>query len=144
MGTFTEVDPSRRLEFSWDRAPGAGQAVLAGPRPDELLPPGASRIRVILEEREGGTALRLEHHDLPEQALRDAHLTAWQAYLARLAVVVAGETPAPTRMHDQGASSRQARLLAMTGSSGPPGRAVERTLAADCGPSRNDSWTTYS
>ncbi len=41
MGAFHELDPPWRAEFSWGWAPGAGQAVLSGPRRDEFLPPGA-------------------------------------------------------------------------------------------------------
>jgi uncharacterized protein YndB with AHSA1/START domain len=93
MGTFLALDPPCRLEFSWGWAPGAGQAVLNGPQEDGLLPPGASLVRVILADRDGGTALRLEHHDLPNQTLRDNHLVAWQTYLARLAIVVTGADP---------------------------------------------------
>ena len=95
MGTFGELDPPWRLEFSWGWAPGAGQAVLSGPQQDEVLPPGATRIRVTLADSARGTTLRLEHHGLPDQALRTGHLVAWQTYLARLAVVVTGEDPGP-------------------------------------------------
>ncbi len=95
MGTFLELDPPCRVEFSWGWAPGAGQAVLAGPQEDGLLPPGSSRVRVTLADCDGGTALRLEHHDLTDQALRAGHLLAWQTYLARLAIVVTGADPGP-------------------------------------------------
>jgi uncharacterized protein YndB with AHSA1/START domain len=95
MGTFCELDPPWRVEFSWGWAPGAGQAVLGASQQDELLPPGASRIRVILADSAGGTTLRLEHHDLADQTLRDGHLLAWQTYLARLAIVVTGADPGP-------------------------------------------------
>jgi uncharacterized protein YndB with AHSA1/START domain len=95
MGTFVELQRPCRVEFTWGWAPGAGQAVLAGPQPDELLPPGASRVRVTLQDGGAGTSLRLEHRDLPDDALRDGHLIAWRTYLARLAVVVAGGDPGP-------------------------------------------------
>jgi uncharacterized protein YndB with AHSA1/START domain len=95
MGTFSELDPPRRVEFSWGWAPGAGQAVLSGPQQDAVLPPGASRIRVMLADCAGGTTLRLEHHGLAEETLRDGHLLAWQTYLDRLAIVVTGGDPGP-------------------------------------------------
>ena len=95
MGAFLEVDPPRLLEFSWGWAPGAGRAVLTRPQEDEVLPPGASRVRVILTDSADGTALRLEHRALPDQDLRDSHLVAWQTYLARLAIVVTGADPGP-------------------------------------------------
>ena len=90
MGTFVELQRPARVEFTWGWAPGAGRAVLAGPQPDALLPPGASRVRVALQDNNAGTRLCLEHSDLPDDALRAGHLLAWRTYLARLAVVVAG------------------------------------------------------
>jgi uncharacterized protein YndB with AHSA1/START domain len=95
MGTFVELERPRRVEFTWGWAPGAGRAVLTGPQPDELLPPGASRVRVTLQDNNAGTELRLEHYDLPDDELRANHLLAWRTYLARLAVVVSGGNPGP-------------------------------------------------
>jgi uncharacterized protein YndB with AHSA1/START domain len=95
LGSFVRVEPTRRVEFSWGWAPGAGQAVRTGPKPDELLPPGASRVLVALEENDHGTRLRLEHHDLGDQTLRDNHQLAWETYLARLVAVASGGDPGP-------------------------------------------------
>jgi uncharacterized protein YndB with AHSA1/START domain len=95
VGTFVALDPDRRVEFSWGWAPGAGRAVLSGAQPDDLLPPGSSRVLVTLDPTDGGTTLRLEHRNLPDQTLRDNHLLAWQTYLARLVVVAAGGDPGP-------------------------------------------------
>jgi hypothetical protein len=50
---------------------------------------------VTLQDNNAGTGLCLEHHDLPDDALRAGHLLAWRTYLARLAVVVAGGDPGP-------------------------------------------------
>jgi uncharacterized protein YndB with AHSA1/START domain len=95
MGTFVELEQPRLVEFTWGWAPGAGQAVLTGAQPDELLPPGASRVRVTLDDNHGGSTLTLEHHDLPDEALRAGHFLAWRTYLARLAVVASGGDPGP-------------------------------------------------
>ncbi len=50
-----------------------------------------------------GTALRLEHYDLPDETLRANHLLAWRTYLARLAVVAAGGEPGPEPHPEGGA-----------------------------------------
>jgi uncharacterized protein YndB with AHSA1/START domain len=42
MGTFVNVASPDRIEFTWGWAPGAGESVLAGTQPDDLLPPGNS------------------------------------------------------------------------------------------------------
>ncbi|MCW2936237.1 MAG: hypothetical protein JWM19_7199 [Actinomycetia bacterium] len=94
-GTFTEIDPPRRLAFTWGWAPGAGQAVLAGPQDDDALPPGSSQVTVTLEEDPAGTSLTLTHRDLPTDALRKAHQAAWQAYLGRLVIRAGGGDPGP-------------------------------------------------
>ena len=39
--------------------------------------------------------VRLEHHDLRQQALRDSHALAWRTYLARPVVVAEGGDPGP-------------------------------------------------
>jgi uncharacterized protein YndB with AHSA1/START domain len=95
MGTFVDLTPPHRIEFTWGWAPGAGESVLAGPQPDDLLPPGSSRVKVAITANNEDTSLRLEHHNLPDEILRANHLTAWKTYLARLAVVVAGGDPGP-------------------------------------------------
>jgi uncharacterized protein YndB with AHSA1/START domain len=82
-GTFVEVDPPRRLVFTW------GWTV------NEAVPPGSSRVVVTLEPEDGGTRVVLRHHDLPDDAERDHHGQGWQLYLGRLAAVVAGDDPGP-------------------------------------------------
>ena len=48
-----------------------------------------------MDENNHGTSLYLEHHDLTGETMRASHLLAWQTYLARLAVAVAGGDPGP-------------------------------------------------
>jgi uncharacterized protein (TIGR03086 family) len=70
-GTFTEVEPGRRVVFTW------------GWEGDAALPPGASTVTITLEPAEGGTIVRLVHDGLTgEQAAR--HGEGWAHYLGRL------------------------------------------------------------
>jgi uncharacterized protein YndB with AHSA1/START domain len=95
IGSFGRIDPPHRVEFTWGWAAGAGQRVLTGPQPDDLLPPGASTVTVTLTPTTAGTHLRLEHRGLRNETLRQNHQLAWTTYLARLAVVAAGGDPGP-------------------------------------------------
>jgi uncharacterized protein YndB with AHSA1/START domain len=94
-GEFAALDPGRRVEFTWGWAPGGGKAVLSEPQPDDLLPPGSSRVVVTLEPGDMGTILRLEHLGLADKTLRDNHLLAWRTYLDRLVIVAAGGDAGP-------------------------------------------------
>ncbi|MGA2530262.1 MAG: TIGR03086 family metal-binding protein [Acidimicrobiales bacterium] len=70
-GTITEVEPGRRLVFSF------------GWEGTEELPPGASTVTITLEPIEGGTKVHLVHSGLtPEQAA--GHLEGWTHYSERL------------------------------------------------------------
>ena len=70
-GTFTEVEPGRRVVFSW------------GWEGSPDLPPGASTVTITLEPAAGGTLVRLVHEGLTgEQA--DGHALGWNHYLGRL------------------------------------------------------------
>ncbi len=70
-GTITEVEPGRRIVFTW------------GWEDSEDLPPGASTVTITLEPAEGGTNVHLVHSDLtPEQAA--GHLEGWNHYGERL------------------------------------------------------------
>jgi uncharacterized protein (TIGR03086 family) len=70
-GTITEVEPGRRLVFSF------------GWEGTDDLPPGASTVTITLEPAEGGTRLRLVHSGLTsEQAA--GHLQGWEHYGERL------------------------------------------------------------
>jgi uncharacterized protein (TIGR03086 family) len=75
-GSYTEVEPGRRVVFTW------------GWEGSEDLPPGASTVIVTLEPAPGGTNIRLVHEGLTgDQAT--SHAEGWTHYLARLAVVAA-------------------------------------------------------
>jgi uncharacterized protein YndB with AHSA1/START domain len=76
-GTFTLVDPPRRLAFTW------GWETQNFAEVD--LPPGASLVEVDLEPRDRGTLVRLRHSRLPD-AMRDMHRRRWDGYLLRLRV----------------------------------------------------------
>jgi uncharacterized protein (TIGR03086 family) len=70
-GTFTEVEPGKRVVFTWGWEDSAG------------LPPGTSTVIVTLEPAEGGTLVRLVHEGLTgEQAA--SHAQGWSHYLDRL------------------------------------------------------------
>jgi uncharacterized protein (TIGR03086 family) len=70
-GTITEVEPGRRVVFTW------------GWEGSSDLPPGASTVTITLEPADGGTLVRLVHEGLTgEQA--DSHAVGWIHYLGRL------------------------------------------------------------
>jgi uncharacterized protein YndB with AHSA1/START domain len=74
-GTFTVVDPPRRIAFTW------GWEAQTFSRVE--LPPGSSLVEIELEPRDGGTLLRLRHSGLPD-AMAELHRDHWARYLARL------------------------------------------------------------
>ncbi len=82
-GRFEEVDPPRRLVFTW------------GWTRDAAVPPGSTRVEVTLVPEDGGTRVLLRHHGLPSDEQRTHHGAGWQMYLDRLAQRVAGEDPGP-------------------------------------------------
>jgi uncharacterized protein (TIGR03086 family) len=70
-GTFQEIEPGKRIVFSW------------GWESDADLPPGASTVTITLEPEAGGTSLRLVHEGLtPGQEA--THAEGWNHFLGRL------------------------------------------------------------
>jgi uncharacterized protein YndB with AHSA1/START domain len=86
-GEFVEVDPPRRLVFTWGWEVGGG-----GP---EAVPPGSSTVEIDLIPTATGTLLRLVHSGLPDGAAVEAHGQGWTHYLGRLAVAAPGGDPGP-------------------------------------------------
>jgi uncharacterized protein (TIGR03086 family) len=70
-GTVTEVEPGRRIRFTW------------GWEGDASLPPGASTVTITLEPEEGGTRVTLVHDGLTAEQ-RASHGVGWTHYLERL------------------------------------------------------------
>jgi uncharacterized protein YndB with AHSA1/START domain len=74
-GEFVELDPPKRLVFTW------------GWVNNELTPPGSSRVEVDLAEKDGGTDLRLTHNGLPEDGIK-SHTEGWDHFLGQLVEAV--------------------------------------------------------
>ncbi|MFJ5861242.1 TIGR03086 family metal-binding protein [Pseudarthrobacter sp. NPDC092439] len=71
-GTFTEVEPGKRVVFTWGwEQPGA---------PADNV----STVSVTFEPAEGGTNVRLVHEGLPTPEAAAAHAEGWNHYLDRL------------------------------------------------------------
>jgi uncharacterized protein YndB with AHSA1/START domain len=83
-GQFVELVPERRIVFTWGWE-GGGIPVA----------PGTTRVVVELEAMDGGTLVRLTHHDIDEPRLADEHRDGWQRYLERLSVRAEGGDPGP-------------------------------------------------
>jgi uncharacterized protein YndB with AHSA1/START domain len=86
-GEFVEVDPPRRLVYTWGWEPGPD-----GPNP---VPPGSSTIEIELVPVGEGTTLRFTHRDLPSAEAAQSHAHGWDHYLERLVVAAKGDDPGP-------------------------------------------------
>lgn len=82
-GEIVELDPPRRLAFTW-----------GWERPGSAVPPGSTTVSIELEPDGDGTRLRLRHTGLPPE-VADDHAAGWRHYLARLGVAAAGGDPDP-------------------------------------------------
>ena len=72
QGTFLEVDPPRRVVFTWGFTD-----------PEVGVPPGSTVVEVTLTPAGAGTRVTLVHRDLPAAAA-DEHAAGWTEMLGRL------------------------------------------------------------
>jgi uncharacterized protein YndB with AHSA1/START domain len=79
-GEFIEVEPHRRLVFTWGWE-GEGHPI----------PPGSSRVEVTLVPDGEETVVRLVHTGLPEAAV-PRHAEGWDFFLPRLVEVAGGDS----------------------------------------------------
>jgi uncharacterized protein YndB with AHSA1/START domain len=84
-GEFVELDPPRRLVYTWGWEASDGE-----PNP---VPPGSSTIEIELVSDGGGTMLHFTHRDLPSVKATESHGHGWDHYFERLAVAAAGGNP---------------------------------------------------
>lgn len=80
-GEFLEVDPPRRLVFSW------------GWNHDHAVTPGSTLVEVTLTEEDGGTRVVLRHAGLPGTEQRTHHRVGWEIYLGRLSLSATDQDP---------------------------------------------------
>jgi uncharacterized protein YndB with AHSA1/START domain len=92
-GSFVEVDPPRRVVFTWG-IPG-----------NDDLPAGSTTVAFTLTGRGEGTRLDLLHSDLPEPSVA-SHREGWEHYLPRLRRRAAGEDVGPDRWPDAAGGER--------------------------------------
>jgi uncharacterized protein YndB with AHSA1/START domain len=88
LGELLEVDPPRRLVYTWGWEP-TGEALV------DQVPPGSSTVELDLVPSAGGTLLRVVHSGLPSAEQEEAHAMGWLHYFGRLAVAAAGGDPGP-------------------------------------------------
>ncbi|MDQ0618689.1 TIGR03086 family metal-binding protein [Arthrobacter globiformis] len=82
MGSFTEIEPGKRIVYTWGWEGDAG------------LPPGASTVTVNLEAVDGGTTVQLIHEGLNEQQ-EASHAEGWNHFLERLVLLAANGDAGP-------------------------------------------------
>jgi uncharacterized protein YndB with AHSA1/START domain len=84
-GEYVELDPPRRLVFTWGWEKSGAE--------DNAVPPGSSTIEVDLRPEGDGTRLRFVHRDLPNAQAAESHAHGWDHYLPRLEIAAAGGDP---------------------------------------------------
>jgi uncharacterized protein YndB with AHSA1/START domain len=85
-GEFVELDPPRRLVFTW-----GWEQTSAGS--EAAVPPGSSTIEVTLVPEGEGTRVVFVHRDLPNAEAAESHGHGWNHYLERLQAVAGGRDP---------------------------------------------------
>jgi uncharacterized protein YndB with AHSA1/START domain len=95
-GEFVELDPPRRLVFTWGWEQSGDGPV--------SVQPGASTVEFELTPEGSGTRLRFTHRDLPTPASAESHGYGWDHYLGRLTIAAAGGDPgADSWLEEKGA-----------------------------------------
>lgn len=79
-GEFVEVVPNERVVFTW------------GWQGGHEYGPGSTTVEITLQERDGGTFVRLQHSGLAGEG-RTQHSQGWEYFLARLQAVGEGRVP---------------------------------------------------
>jgi uncharacterized protein YndB with AHSA1/START domain len=86
-GEFVEVDPPRRLVYTWGWEEGGDGS--------NVVPPGSSTVEIELVPDGAGTKLRFLHRDLPGAESVESHGHGWDHYLERLVIAAPGGDPGP-------------------------------------------------
>ena len=76
-GEFVDVDPPRRVVYTWGREEG------------DSMPVGSTTVSFELEPENGGTRVRLRHAGLPSADEVAQHTMGWDLFLPELAKVAA-------------------------------------------------------
>ena len=84
-GEVVELDPPRRLVFTWGWEKSGED--------DVAVLPGSSTIEVELTPEGEGTSLTFLHRDLPSGESAASHAHGWDHYLSRLEIVAGGGDP---------------------------------------------------
>jgi uncharacterized protein YndB with AHSA1/START domain len=97
-GRFVEVAYPSLVVFTWGFADDEAASRTKheggnGPGGAGAMPAGSTRVTVTLLEEGSGTRLVLRHENLPSESLREGHDIAWNTYLPRLVLRVAGGDP---------------------------------------------------
>jgi uncharacterized protein YndB with AHSA1/START domain len=112
-GTVLAIEPERRIVFSYGyQAEGNG------------IPPGGSRVSIVLEEVSEGTRLALAH-EVHDAAVRDHHVQGWRYQLSLFANVVARE------LHADGAEAADRWFAAWNEPDAARRRTLFRALTTD-------------
>jgi uncharacterized protein YndB with AHSA1/START domain len=97
VGEFVEVDPYRRVVFTW-----------GWDGENNPVPPGSSTVEITLIPVGNETILRLRHLGLPAEQ-RDPHGQGWDHYLARLVLVATGVDPGPDSLQESPSQPQESK-----------------------------------
>lgn len=86
-GTYLEVEPPRRVVFTW------------GWVGNDDVPPGSTTVELTLARDGDGTVLSLVHRGLPDGAAAALHEEGWRFFTERLRVLASGDDPGPMPDH---------------------------------------------
>lgn len=86
-GEFVELDPPRRLVYTWGWEKGGDGA--------NPVPSGSTTVEIDLVPEGEQTTLRFTHRDLPSAGAVESHAHGWDHYFERLVIAASGGDPGP-------------------------------------------------